>query len=132
MDFRAPEPSRRQEPVLPMVNLVFLLLVFFLMVATVAPPAPVPVEPPRAAEAQPAGAEGPRLHLDAEGVPHLGAAAGEAAVAAAKAEADGGPVVLRADRRAPAGALAAVLAAIAPAPVILLVEPEPPGPAASP
>jgi biopolymer transport protein ExbD len=125
MDFRAPEPPRRQEPVLPMVNLVFLLLVFFLMVATLAPPAPVPVEPPRVAGAEAADGRGARLHLDAQGVPHFEAATGEAALAAARAAAAEGPLVLRADRRAPGHALAAALAALGPAQVILLVEPEP-------
>jgi biopolymer transport protein ExbD len=133
MDFRSPESPRRQEPVLPMVNLVFLLLVFFLMVATLAPPAPVPVEPPRVAGAQAADGRGARLHLDAQGVPHLEAATGEAALAAARAAAAEGPLVLRADRRAPGPALASVLAALEPAQVILLVDPEPAGlPAASP
>ena len=33
MDFSPPKPRRESEPALPMINVVFLLLVFFLMSA---------------------------------------------------------------------------------------------------
>jgi biopolymer transport protein ExbD len=111
MDFRAPEPSRRPEAVLPMVNLVFLLLIFFLMVATIAPPRPVPVALPDAAEAEPAEAAERRVFLDAGGAVH----------------GDAGPVTglvtVHADREAPARRLAEVLRALGPeAEVRLVVE----------
>jgi biopolymer transport protein ExbD len=128
MDFRAPEPPRRPESVLPMVNLVFLLLVFFLMVATLAPPAHVPVEPPRADGAPPSDTPALRLHMNSAGILTFGIATGEAALDLARRQADGGTVALRADRAAPAAALAATLAALAPLPVVLIVEP---GPAAA-
>jgi biopolymer transport protein ExbD len=70
MDLRPPEPPRRPEPVLPMVNLVFLLLVFFLMVATLAPPPPVAIEPPRAEGVAAGAGPAPRLALDAAGEVH--------------------------------------------------------------
>jgi biopolymer transport protein ExbD len=111
MDFRAPEPSRRPEAVLPMVNLVFLLLIFFLMVATIAPPRPVPVALPDAAEAEPAEAAERRVFLDADGEVH-----GDAGPVT-------GPVTVHADRDAPARRLAEVLRGLGPeAEVRLVVE----------
>jgi biopolymer transport protein ExbD len=111
MDFRAPEPSRRPEAVLPMVNLVFLLLIFFLMVATIAPPRPVAVELPDAAEAEPAEASERQVFLDASGAAH-----GDAGPAS-------GPVTVHADRDAPARRLAEVLRTLGPeAEVRLVVE----------
>ncbi|MGH1370041.1 MAG: biopolymer transporter ExbD [Maritimibacter sp.] len=40
---------RPAEPILPMINVVFLLLVFFLLTARLAPPTPVEIDPPQAA-----------------------------------------------------------------------------------
>ncbi len=49
-----------------MINVVFLLLIFFLMSAQIAPPEPFAVEPPVMAETE--SAEGAfRLYMDAEG-----------------------------------------------------------------
>jgi biopolymer transport protein ExbD len=111
MDFRAPEPSRRPEAVLPMVNLVFLLLIFFLMVATIAPPRPVPVALPEAGAAEPAEAAERRVFLDADGAVH-----GDAGPVT-------GPVTVHADRDAPARRLAELLRALGPeAGVRLVVE----------
>jgi TonB family protein len=50
-----------------MINVAFLLLIFFLMSATLIAPPPVPVRAPTAAEA-PAPQPGPVLHLSVEGV----------------------------------------------------------------
>jgi len=53
------------EPLLPMINVVFLLLIFFLIVARMAVPAPIKVTPP---EAQGGAVEGEfRLFLSATG-----------------------------------------------------------------
>ena len=42
-------PKRTQaESIVPMINVVFLLLIFFLMTAEIAPPEPFPVAPPTA------------------------------------------------------------------------------------
>ncbi|MFN6978200.1 MAG: ExbD/TolR family protein, partial [Gemmobacter sp.] len=51
---RFPDPPRRAapEPLLGLINVIFLLLIFVLVVAQLAPPDAVPVTPPRA----PAGA----------------------------------------------------------------------------
>ncbi|NNU82148.1 biopolymer transporter ExbD [Halovulum dunhuangense] len=56
---RLADPSRRQPPesVVPMINVVFLLLIFFLMTAQIAPPEPFAVEPPQAEAGDPAGGD---------------------------------------------------------------------------
>lgn len=61
------QPQRRgRESVVPMINIVFLLLIFFLMTARIAPPDLFEVTPPAAAEG---GAPEARaaLHIAADG-----------------------------------------------------------------
>ena len=41
-------PRARQDSVVPMINVAFLLLVFFLMTAVIVPPEPLEVSPPEA------------------------------------------------------------------------------------
>ena len=48
MNFSRPRPRRPSEPALPMINVVFLLLIFFLMSAQIAPPPPFDVTAPQA------------------------------------------------------------------------------------
>ena len=48
IDFSDSPPRRRGEGVLPMINVVFLLLIFFLMTATLAPPEPFEIVLPTA------------------------------------------------------------------------------------
>ncbi len=98
------------EPIVPMINVVFLLLVFFLMTAAIAPPEPVPVTPPQASEAA-ATEAGLVLTLDATGTLRFEDAAGDAAVAALAGRE--GPLLVRADRAAQASALAALLPRLA-------------------
>ncbi|WP_322867174.1 biopolymer transporter ExbD [Aquicoccus sp. G2-2] len=45
MDIPRPVRRPRGEAILPMINVVFLLLIFFLMTAELAPPEPVAVAP---------------------------------------------------------------------------------------
>ncbi|MDA5558781.1 ExbD/TolR family protein [Shimia sp. MMG029] len=53
MDF-APEPRRqRAESIVPMINVVFLLLIFFLMTAKLSQPDPFEVTPPVVAQGAP-------------------------------------------------------------------------------
>jgi len=116
IDLDPPVRRRRVEPVLPMVNLVFLLLIFFLISAVIAPRPPVPVEPPRAERPQPLAAESLRVAVGPEGRLAYGSARGpaaRAALAAALARAPGAAVALHADRRAPAAAVAATLGDLA-------------------
>ncbi|MEM5475514.1 biopolymer transporter ExbD [Pacificibacter sp. AS14] len=48
MQFIDPERRTPPESIVPMINVVFLLLIFFLMTAQIAPPEPFPVAPPSA------------------------------------------------------------------------------------
>lgn len=49
MEFHRPAPRPRRETILPMINVVFLLLIFFLMTAQIAPAPPFDITPPEAA-----------------------------------------------------------------------------------
>lgn len=124
MDF-SPAPRRRPaENLLPMINVVFLLLIFFLISAKLAPPEPFAVTLPEAAAAEGGVGPGLVLHLGADGGLGYGEARDDAALAAlatARAEfcgrADCGKtpprLALRADAAAPAEGLADLLASLA-------------------
>ncbi|MBV2360500.1 biopolymer transporter ExbD [Thalassococcus sp. CAU 1522] len=99
-------PRRGAEPVVPMINIVFLLLIFFLMTARIAPQAPFDVTLPRAA-ADPGENAAQPLYVSGDGALAFGAVNGAAAVAAAAAKGD---VILHADARLPAVDLARILA----------------------
>jgi biopolymer transport protein ExbD len=61
------EPKRLREPIGPLVDVVFLLLVFFLLAGNLEPPPPIEVNPPES-ESYEAQDRGPlRILLDAEG-----------------------------------------------------------------
>lgn len=110
MDFSVPRRRSRIDSIVPMINIVFLLLVFFLLTATVAPPEPLEVTPPESEAGQQAEGED-ILFLAADGTLALGAAEGEAvfeAIAARPAEAP--PLMLRADRAVPGAEIAALMA----------------------
>ena len=117
-------PPRRPPPesVVPMINVVFLLLIFFLMTAEIAPPEPFAVAPPVAESGDPA--DGPFvLYLGPDGVAGFGDAEGDdAALAALDAEmqaycaatdcSEAVPppaLILRADQGVPAARVAALL-----------------------
>lgn len=101
-------PRPKAEPVVPMINVVFLLLIFFLMTASLTTPAPFRMVPPDTPgeAADPA----PRLYVSSEGEIAFGGARGGAALDLA---AGGGPVLLSADRDLPAADLARILAELA-------------------
>jgi len=70
---RRSQSRAESEPVLPLVNVVFLLLIFFLISGVLAESPPFPVDPPAAAEKVEAeGAERLRLYMGAEGGLALG------------------------------------------------------------
>ena len=82
MRFSDPPRRKAEGSIVPMINVVFLLLIFFLMTAEIAPPAPFEVAPPTAeAEGDPAPAEltlylaedGTLAFQDARGPEALGA-----------------------------------------------------------
>ncbi len=123
MDFAPPPRRRPAENLLPMINVVFLLLIFFLIAAKLAPPEPFAVALPEA-EGIAAPDAGLTLHLDATGQPGFADALGDAALvalAAARTElcasvdcAVAPPMLLlRADANAPAAALAALMPRLA-------------------
>jgi biopolymer transport protein ExbD len=115
MRFAAPRRRPPGESIVAMINVVFLLLVFFLMTARLAPPEPLEVTPPESATEGTAEGE-VVLFLAADGALAFGTARGEAALAAlaaALAEASGTAVLLRADAAAPARAVAALLPRLA-------------------
>ena len=119
MDFAPPRrPVPLREPVLPMINVVFLLLIFFLMTAQIAPPDMLEVTPP---DAMGGDVDGP----DARGAPQVlfvaadgmvasdspeGGVSGDAALAMLDPDR---ALSVRADRDLPAHALAALLARLA-------------------
>ncbi|MEX5726649.1 biopolymer transport protein ExbD [Rhodovulum iodosum] len=104
-------PRRPRESVVPMINVVFLLLVFFLMTAQIAPPDPVEVSPPTAPGA--ALPEADTLYADAQGGLAYGTARGDAVFAALAARDTGAPLILRADAGLEARALAGILRRLA-------------------
>ncbi|WP_339108882.1 biopolymer transporter ExbD [Thioclava sp. GXIMD4216] len=66
MQFDAPKRRGGNSSLLPMINVVFLLLIFFLISAKLSPPEPFPTEPPHSEAA--AEAEGEfSVFLGAEG-----------------------------------------------------------------
>lgn len=72
---RQAQPKRPVENVIPMINVVFLLLVFFLITARITPPLPVEIEAPiaegRSFDASPdvlvIGPDGTPYYLDQSG-----------------------------------------------------------------
>lgn len=107
MEFHRPPARPQRENILPMINVVFLLLIFFLMTAHIAPPAPFEITPPES------GAEAhelpPRtLWLGEGGQVMHDDLSGEAALAALAA--GEGPVLIRADAGLAAADLARLMA----------------------
>ncbi len=92
-----------------MINVVFLLLIFFLMTAQIAPPDPFDITLPAAAGDEPPQ-EADTLYLSRDGEAAFGALRGVEAVAAA---AQGGTVTVRADAQAEGAALARTLQSLA-------------------
>jgi len=114
MRFEPPRPRNDEERILPLINVVFLLLIFFMLAGRLAASDPFEIAPPRSASEGPAatqdllvlvGADG-RLALDGE---VLEAATLEVAVAERLAANDGARVRLKADGRAEATDVVAVM-----------------------
>ena len=114
MDFRPARPRRRPaEAIVPMINVVFLLLIFFLMSAQIAPQAPFQVTPPLASGSAP-GDSGDSLFLSADATPGYAGASGAGAwQALAERSAREAPLLIRADAELPAAALTQVLKRLA-------------------
>lgn len=106
MEFQRPSPRPRRETILPMINVVFLLLIFFLMTAQIAPAPPFDITPPDATS-EATDAPSRTLWLNAEGRIVHDDLTGEAALAALAAGV--GPVLIRADADLSAAELARLM-----------------------
>ena len=67
MRLPTPRPRRQREPIGPLVDVVFLLLVFFLLAGILGQPQPIEVDPPESEHADPEDTGRLRILLDAEG-----------------------------------------------------------------
>mgnify|MGYP000215203178 FL=1 len=107
-----PRPRRAaREPVVPMINVVFLLLIFFLMTAQIVPPAPFDLSLPNASGDEDTGQTA--LYISADGEIAFDAARGDAALAQAVAATQDVPLRLYADANLPAATLAQLLTQLA-------------------
>ncbi|MEC7764816.1 MAG: biopolymer transporter ExbD [Pseudomonadota bacterium] len=124
MQIAVPRPPRRPaENVIAMINVVFLLLVFFLISARIAPPLPVEVEVPTADGGE-VDAGPDTVVIGADGTLHFDGLTGEEAVARL-ADIDS-PLTLRVDRALDGADFARALrdiSAVSDAPLDLIVEP---------
>lgn len=113
MRFSSPKKRPAVESVIPMINVVFLLLIFFLMTAQIAPPEPFEVQPPASNIETPAQGVA-ILHVSATGELAYEAARGEADVLVALAGvSEAEQLLLRADRGVEATLIAALLPKLA-------------------
>ena len=99
----------------PMINIVFLLLIFFMLSATIAPPDPFDMLLPQADGAENGAATGGSvLYVAADGGLVYGGLRDDAARAdLSRRDADAGPLILRADAGLDGTAFAALLAQLA-------------------
>lgn len=109
MDFSSPQRRQMGESIVPMINVVFLLLIFFLMTAQITPPDPFDVSPPVAAtQAEPLSEA--VAYVDKTARLHFQGADGEVAFAAIQTASDAQTVLrLRADAALPAKDMAILL-----------------------
>ena len=123
MDLSDAPRRPRAESIVPMINVVFLLLIFFLMTSRLSQPDPFEVTPPEAALDRTPEAEA-TLYVDKSGRLSFDGVEGEAALARLATDA---VIQLRADaalEAAKAAALLADLAAAGFARVELVVSPK--------
>ena len=110
MSFGAPQGPRggQDRAIVPMINVVFLLLIFFLMSAQIAPPDPIEIIPPLVAHGeQPLPDSARVIWLGRDGVLlYEGLRAAQALDALAVQP---GPIILRADAALAASVFAQVL-----------------------
>ena len=100
-----PPRKPRGESIIPMINVVFLLLIFFLLTAQITQPAPFPLPPPESASDVRAE-DRDVLFISATGDLAWNEAEGEAVWPAIAAQDGDAPVEIRADAATPAVTLA--------------------------
>jgi biopolymer transport protein ExbD len=112
MDFADLPRKPRAEAIVPMINVVFLLLIFFLMTSQIAPPDPFDIETPVADQDEQAVAE-QVLFIDASGRLHFDGAEDDAAMdRLSYLGAETTMLVVKADARLEARVLAVTLASL--------------------
>ncbi|MCO4843974.1 MAG: biopolymer transporter ExbD [Yoonia sp.] len=108
MQFSHPPARQKPESIVPMINVVFLLLIFFMMTATITQPTPFDVTPPdarREGELQ----EDTTLFVAADGRLGMNGLLGNAVWPALGAMQFEGPLTIRADAALPAKDLSGIL-----------------------
>lgn len=109
MDLSEPPKRPRGESIVPMINVMFLLLIFFLMTSRLASPGPFEVTPPEAKTDAEAEAE-PVLFVSAEGrIAFDRHERAQAIAALARQSPQGSVIQLRADTGLEPKKLAAIL-----------------------
>jgi biopolymer transport protein ExbD len=107
---RIPAPARRprSEAIVPMINVVFLLLIFFMMTSRIAPTPPIEVTPPSATQETLAEGEAV-LWIGPDGLLAFGELRGDTVWPALAALPTDTVLTVTADATLPAAQLAAVL-----------------------
>jgi biopolymer transport protein ExbD len=101
-----------RESIVPMINVVFLLLIFFLMTAQITPPDPFDVTPPDSDAETPA--EGQMiLYVSSEGDLAFAGHEGDAVFDALSRLGENTPLMIRADKAVEASRIAALLPRLA-------------------
>ncbi|CUH74866.1 Biopolymer transport protein ExbD/TolR [Tritonibacter multivorans] len=113
MDFSTPTRRKPAESIVPMINVVFLLLIFFLMTSRLAQPDPFEIVPPEAA-LEAAGAGEQVLFISSDGRLSFAGQEGDAALVAIAGLGDRVQVLqIRADAKLEAARLARILRQLA-------------------
>lgn len=107
-----PRRHARGENIVPMINVVFLLLIFFLMSAQIAPPDPFDITLPQSESGGDAPAQD-TLFVSPEGNLAYAGVTGPAALRAISAREQAQPLTIRADATVPAATIAALLPRLA-------------------
>ena len=112
MRFSKPPARPKADSIVPMINVVFLLLIFFMMTARITQPAPFDVTPPKTqGEQEPQDAA--TLYVAADGRLGLDGQSGDAVWDTLVLLPDGAPLTLRADAALPARDLSRLLTRLA-------------------
>lgn len=104
-----PPRRPRGETIIPMINVVFLLLIFFLLTSQIAPSTPFDVTPPEGGNAELRAESRDVLYVSASGDLAWNEARGDDVWQAIALAAPEQPVEIRADRATPAVIVAAHL-----------------------